>query len=129
MDRETSDQVDPSLNREEPVHNRYIPPIAEGDNLSGGGHDVTEESGGIDDTGNYQPNDLPEPIQPIASYAPITYLQPPATETRTSSSEPELMNPLALGVSAYTPHASRMPSKSVWKTACSIVTDCRCQYT
>lgn len=34
------------------------------------------------------------------------------SETRSSSLEPGLMNPLALGVSTYTPHADRMPGKS-----------------
>lgn len=33
------------------------------------------------------------------------------SETRSSSLEPGLMNPLALGVSTYTPHVTRMPGK------------------
>ncbi|KAK6004810.1 hypothetical protein QM012_008672 [Aureobasidium pullulans] len=32
------------------------------------------------------------------------------SETRSSSLEPRLMNPLALGVSTYTPHVTRMPA-------------------
>ncbi|KAG9569191.1 hypothetical protein KCU71_g4041, partial [Aureobasidium melanogenum] len=54
-----------------------------------------------------------EPVPPVQLVTPVTPAisrEPQvSSETRSSSSEPALMNPLALGVSSYTPHASRMP--------------------
>lgn len=60
------------------------------------------------------PQDDPAPqVQLVTPITPATNRNPQVpSETRSSSLEPGLMNPLALGVSTYTPHASRMPGKS-----------------
>ncbi|KAH0362725.1 proline oxidase, partial [Aureobasidium melanogenum] len=57
------------------------------------------------------PQDDPAPqVQLVTPITPAISRNPQVpSETRSSSLEPGLMNPLALGVSTYTPHASRMP--------------------
>lgn len=60
----------------------------------------------------YQDEPAPQ-VQLVTPITPANSGNPRIlSETRSSSLEPGLMNPLALGVSTYTPHANRMPGKS-----------------
>lgn len=76
-------------------------------------HDVNDTQ--IDLTSSTDdPQDEPVvPVQLVTPVTPAISREPQvSSETRSSSSERALMNPLALGVSSYTPHASRMPGRS-----------------
>lgn len=76
-------------------------------------HDISDTQINLTSTAEIPQHDPAPQVQLVTPVTPAISRDPQApSETRSSSLEPGLMNPLALGVSTYTPHASRMPGKS-----------------
>ncbi|KAG9854951.1 proline oxidase, partial [Aureobasidium melanogenum] len=73
-------------------------------------HNVNDAQVDLTSSADIRQEDPVPPVQLVTPVTPAIIREPQiSSDTRSSSSEPALMNPLALGVSTYTPHASRMP--------------------
>jgi hypothetical protein len=115
IDQPSRIEADPSEPREIPVSTAQLesinsPPrqISAPDYTD---HDVTEVNFDVDTPEQLSVNDQTAQEFSLSQAPAATAEEIDASPERQSSPESELMNPLALGISAYTPNAKSIPSQ------------------